>query len=269
VAVSGSSCTATGSGNARTGTVTLLAGDSATFTALVTLSASAAPGNLANSASVAIAAGDITVDQETSNNSATDTDAIVLPRPTLGLLDDFNRVNATTLGVNWVQGTSLGINANQANRGTATGSTNAFWVNGGTPFGSKQGAAFTFVQNAGSPSAPVNNSAILLKANGTTSSPTGYLRVRYQTGSGGQIVVAWTTNSAGGFTTTGTFTTGTWATGDTLTAVANADGSVDVWRNATYIGRSSAVATFAGTGRIGVQLSSGARIDDFSGQNVP
>lgn len=67
----GSSCTAGGSGNNRTGTVTLLVGGSATFTANTTLSPSAT-GGLSNTASVATPAG--TTDPNSANNSATDTD---------------------------------------------------------------------------------------------------------------------------------------------------------------------------------------------------
>jgi uncharacterized repeat protein (TIGR01451 family) len=69
----GSSCAATGTGNNRTGTVNLLSGGSATFTASTTLSASAT-GSLANTASVAAPVG--TTDPNTANNSATDTDTI-------------------------------------------------------------------------------------------------------------------------------------------------------------------------------------------------
>ena len=71
------------------------------------------------------------------------------------------------------------------------------------------------------------------------------------------------------FTNPTTFSTGTWAIGDTLTAVANADGSVDVWRNATYWGRSSAASGFIGTGRIGVRLPNNSRVDNFNGQTLP
>jgi uncharacterized repeat protein (TIGR01451 family) len=269
-APSGSSCTTGGSGNARTGTVTLQSGDAATFTAQVTVSATATPGNLANTASAAFASGDFTVDPDSSDNSATDTDAIVLPLPSLGLLDDFNRANASTLGANWVQAANIGVNAGQA-RSTSTTTTGplAFWAGAGSPFGARQGAAFTFVQSSGSPSAPINATAMILKANGTTPTPSSYLRVLYDTGSGGRIVVAWTTNSGSGFTTTGTFATGTWSIGDTLTAVANPDGSVDVWRNSTYVGRSSVAASFSGTGRIGMRLTNNARVDNFSGQGLP
>ncbi len=70
-----------------------------------------------------------------------------------------------------------------------------------------------------------------------------------------------TTNFGGSFTTQGTLA-GSFANGDTLTAVANTDGSVDVWKTTgtttTYLGRSSAVAAFAAGGRIGMQLPNGA-----------
>ncbi|MEA2136771.1 MAG: large repetitive protein, partial [Solirubrobacteraceae bacterium] len=261
-AVAGSSCAATGSGNARTGTVTLLSGDSATFTATVTVSASATPGNLANTATVATSG--ITVDPDTSNNSATDTDAIVLPLPTLTVLDPF-ATNGTTLGANWIQQSGIAVSNQQARSGTST--LQALWIGAGNPFGAKQGAAFTFVQSGTSPSAPVNGSALLLKANGTTATPSSYIRVTYDSGSGGRIVVTWATSTNNG--TIGTFATGTWAIGDTLTAVANANGTVDVWRNATFLGRTSAAAAFTGIGRIGIRLPNTSRIDNFSGQTLP
>ena len=58
--------------------------------------------------------------------------------------------------------------------------------------------------------------------------------------------------------------------GDTLTALVNTDGTVDVWVNSTYIGRSLAApaAQFAGGGRIGMQLNTGARVDNFAGGTV-
>jgi uncharacterized repeat protein (TIGR01451 family) len=274
-------CTAGGSGSARTGTVTLLAGDSATFTAQVTLAASATPGSLANAATVAIAPADDPVDPDATNNTATDTDQIVLPRPTLTVLDNFDRTDASTLNTAltpWVQATNIGVSGNTA-RSTNTQTTPpplALWAGTGTPFGATQGAAVKFVQAGSplSPTAPVSNTALILKANGTTANPSSYLRVLYDTG-GGRVVVAYTTNSGGSFSTlnatAGSFNTGTWAIGDTLTAVANANGTVDVWRNTTYLGRSAAAPspTFTGTGRIGMRLPNNSRVDDFSGQSLP
>ena len=69
----GSSCTATGSGNNRGGTVTLPSGGSATFIANTTLAVSAS-GTLANTATVTVPANVAEINP--ANNSATDTDTI-------------------------------------------------------------------------------------------------------------------------------------------------------------------------------------------------
>jgi uncharacterized repeat protein (TIGR01451 family) len=262
-ASAGSSCTVAGTGNARTGTVSLLAGGSATFTAATTLAASAT-GSLANTATVA-AAGGVT-DPNTANNSATDTDAILLPLPTLGVLDAFNRANATTLnnGSNWSQvvvggAAAIRVNANQA---FALLLGQAIWNTPVAGFGATQGAAFT-VANA-----TINGDALVLKASGGTANvPASFIRVRYSTGSGGQVIVETTTTGGGSYTNRGTLAAAL-ANGDTLTAVANVDGSVDVWKNAAYLGRSS-TSPFTGTGRIGIQLPTNARVDNFSGGTLP
>ena len=126
-AVAGSSCAATGSGNARTGTVTLLSGDSATFTATVTLAAGAPPGsNLANTATVATPG--FTVDPDTSNNSATDTDVIVLPLPTLAVLDPLRDERRPPSGPTGSSRRALRVNGNQAQAQSNT--EQAFWMRG-------------------------------------------------------------------------------------------------------------------------------------------
>ena len=112
----------------------------------------------------------------------------------------------------------------------------------------------------------MNGDALILKASGgTAAAPQNFIRVRIN---GTQVIVESTTNSGGSFTNMATFTTTAFVSGNTLTAVANSDGSVDVWKNSTYLGRSSTSA-FTGTGRIGMQLPSGARVDDFRGATVP
>jgi uncharacterized repeat protein (TIGR01451 family) len=268
---SGSSCTVAGSGNNRTGTVSLLNGGSATFTATTTLNG-ANTGSLANTATVNIPAG--LTDPNTANNTATDTDAITLAKPALGLLDNFNRSNAATLGANWSQPTSAGtvirLNSNQANCALLGNclSGSAIWNGATNVFNNKQGVAVTFT------SAPISGTSLILKASGgTASAPANFIRVR-NAGLLNQIVVETTTNSGGSFTTRGTLSAALSST-DTLTAVANADGSVDVWVTTsanvtTYLGRSSAVAApFIGTGRIGMQLILSDFADNFSGGNVP
>jgi len=279
-ATAGSSCTASGSANSRTGTVTLLSGGSATFTAGTTLSASAT-GSLVNTATVNVPAD--RNDPNTANNSSTDTDTIALPLPTLTGLDNFNRTTTANLntgapaGVSWSQAGTLGVNANQAlssGAGFGLPSTANFngTANSGPLFGAKQAAAFTFVQNAGSPSAPVNNSSLLLKASG---SPTlnvypNSIRVQYQTSSGGQVVVATTTNGLT-YTTRGTFASGLFVAGDTLTAMVDSTGTVYVWKNSTFVGSVTIPGTgfWTGTGRIGMQLPATARVDNFAGGTLP
>jgi hypothetical protein len=192
--------------------------------------------------------------------------------PTLAVLDGFNRANANSLGGNWNQvtlgGASIRVNSNQA---YALLAGQANWS--ASSFGNKQGAAFTFVTT------PATGASLLLKVTngaGSANNPANYLRVQYQTTGGGQVLVQRTTNGnvlVPTLTTLGTLASGAFATGDTLTAVANADGSVDVWRTTaasvtTYLGRSS-TSSSTGTGRIGIQLPIGARVDDFRGGTVP
>ncbi|MFN8597516.1 MAG: DUF11 domain-containing protein, partial [Anaerolineae bacterium] len=274
-ATAGSSCTTAGSGNSRTGTVSLLVGGSATFTAQTTLSA-AATGSLANTASVAAPAG--VVDTNTANNSATDTDTIVPPLPTMTILDNFNRANANTLGGNWSQLTAFGnaavrVNASQA---FALVLGNAYWNVPSGGFGAKQGAAFTFAN------APLNNTTLLMKVSGApvlAGVAPNFLSVVYQTANGGQIVVQTTTNYGGVQTVRATFPA-TFAAGDTLSAVADGTGTVYVYKTSgavtTFVGMVNIPTSGAGAwapgasgGRIGVLLPTGARVDDFRGGTLP
>ena len=271
VAVAGSSCTATGSGNARTGTVTLQNGDSATFTAIVTVAANAAQSSLVNTATVTAVAP--LVDPDTSNNSATDTDGIVGPLPAIPVLDNFNRGNANTLGGNWSQISLFGLaairtNANQAFDTAIAGW--AMWNGAGTPFGIRQGAAFTFanapVTSSGTPS------SLLLKASGgSANTPASYIRVSY---TGGSVEIATTTNTGGSFTSRATFAA-TFASGDTLSAVALDTGTVNVYKTTgattTVVGAVTipGAGFWTGTGRIGILLPANARVDDFRGATLP
>ena len=120
----------------------------------------------------------------------------------------------------------------------------------------------------------VGDAAPVLKASGgTASAPARFIRVRLRTG---DTVVAddherrQQLHHARRPSRRSTF-----ATGDTLTAVANADGSVDVWQTTaanvtTYVGHSAADAAFTGGGRIGMRLRTGTSdVDNFSGGNVP
>ncbi len=272
----GSSCTVVGSGNNRTGTVTLTNGGSATFTANVTVAATAS-GLLTNTASVAVP-GSLT-DPQPSNNVATDTDMIVIPRPTLAVTDNFNRGNANTLGPNWQQLVALGnggirVNGNQAfcvNSGLAAAlclaGANGYWNGPGATFGSKQAASFTFAN------ATLNNASLYLKATGTLNAAGAYpnaLRVRYSTGGGGQVIVEATTNGGLSFTTAGSMAA-SFVSGDTLTALTDSSGFTYVWKTSgattTLLGGAPTGAT--GAGRTGIFLPPGGRVDNFSGGTVP
>jgi hypothetical protein len=247
-------------------TVNLAPGASQTFTVNATVAASA---TLSVSNTATVTAPVSTTDPSLGNNSATDTDNIVGPRPTLTVLDNFNRANANYLGGNWTQapgfGTTGALRVN-GNRGVANSSGSATWNVPSGGFGAKQAAAFTVANTT------VDGDTLVLKANGNVLPilvvQLNYIRVRY---SAGQVVVDYTTNYGASFTQTAAMPA-SLANGDTLTALANIDGSVDVWKTTgattTYIGRSASVATFAGPGRIGMQLNTGAQVDDFAGGTV-
>jgi hypothetical protein len=197
----------------------------------------------------------------------------------LTLRDNFNRANANTLGSNWSQATLLGsasirVNSNQA---FAALLGSAVWNGTGNVFGSKQGAAFTFAN------APVNgliDSGLILKASGGSApNPANFVRVTYQSNT---VTVSTTTNGNAflpTFTLRGTFPA-TFASGDTLTALADATGTVFVWKTTgattTFVGGTAIPTSGAGAwtqgtggGRIGVQLPTGGRVDNFSGATVP
>jgi uncharacterized repeat protein (TIGR01451 family) len=263
---------ASGIGNLAT-TVNLANGQAATLVVNATVSPSAS-GNLVNTATVTAPAG--VTDPALANNSATDTTLIVqpLPLPTLTVLDNFDRANANTLGASWSQvvvpilGGSLRVNTNQASAALLGW---AMWNATGNVFGPKQGAAFTFVNT------PASGSYLILKASGgSASTPANYIRVNY-IGSG--VTVSTTTNSGGNYALRATFPT-TFSVGDTLSATADATGTVAVWKTSgatiTFLGSVTIPTSGAGSwtqgaggGRIGLNLPTGARVDNFSGATLP
>lgn len=192
--------------------------------------------------------------------------------PTVAGLDDFNRVNANTLGANWTQlvlagNAALRVNTNQATSASVIGT--AFW--NGTVFGAKQGAAFTVANTT------ITGDSLILKANGTLTllnAYPNYIRVRISASN--QVIVDTTANAGLSFQTRGTLT-GSFANGDRLTALVDATGNVQVWKTTaanvtTYLGSASTSAAGAwtlGTGRIGMQMLNGARVDNFAGGTVP
>jgi uncharacterized repeat protein (TIGR01451 family) len=267
-ATSGSSCTAGGSGNNRTGSVTLAGGGVATYTAAAAVSP-VATGTLSNTATVNAA-----TDTNTANNSATDIDTIDVPlRPTPGLLDNFNRANSGTgpaggLGGNWRQpDNNLHLNSNQA---LATGPGVAIWNVPTAGFASSQGAVFTIANgtNAG-------DSLILKATGGTAAAPQNYVRVRTAPS---QVVVEYTINGGSTFPNAGILNNANsnFANGDVLTAQVTATGQVGVWRTrgavnafVGYVQLPNVPLWTTGGGRIGLRLLNGARVDDFRGGTLP
>jgi hypothetical protein len=247
--------------------VNLLNGGTATFSLNGTVTATPTSGTLANTATVTAPVG--TADPAPGNNSAIDTDTIVVELPALNLLDNFNRNDANNLGGNWSQSNNNAIRVNnqqaQNNNNNNNTTSQAIWNAPTSGFAATQGAAFTFANT------PVNGSSLFLKATGSnTTAPANFIRVRYETANGGQVVIATTTN---GNANTPTYTLpAAFANGNTLTAIAYADGTLWVWKTAgttvTFLGSvqlpSNALWTTGG-GRIGIQLPNNARVDDFRG----
>jgi uncharacterized repeat protein (TIGR01451 family) len=279
-ASAGSSCgTASGSGSLQA-TVNLSNGGSATFTLTATVSPGAT-GSLSNTASVAPPAG--MADPVPGNNSATDTDAVVVVAfPALPILDTFNRASTNNLntgapaGVSWSQlsapfvGAALRVNATQAYAASSL-FPYAMWNSPTTGFGARQAAEFAFAN------APGSASWLILKGSGGSAArPMNFIRVMYAAGT---VSIATTTNLGISFTARTSFPAA-FAAGDRMTALAEANGRVSVWRTSgaasTLLGTVVIPTSGAGSwpqgtggGRIGLQLSTGARVDDFRGATVP
>jgi uncharacterized repeat protein (TIGR01451 family) len=265
----GSICPASGSGNISA-PVTIGAGGSVVFAVIGTVSPTAT-GTLTNTATVAAPAG--TTDPSLGNNTSTDTTTITPATPAapvFALLDAFTRANANTLAPNWGQTTFAGfaalrVNSNQA---FALISGQAMWNSSSATFGSKQGAQLTFATNT------LSNTALILKATGgSAAAPQRFVRVQYQTNGGGRIVVSTTTNSGGNYTQRGTNLAVSFANGDKLGAVVDSTGLVSIYKTTgattTLVGTrqlpTSGGSTFPGGGRIGMQVPTNGRIDNFSG----
>ena len=196
--------------------------------------------------------------------------------PALGLLDNFNRANANTLGANWSQTTLLGAAASAS---TATRRTRC------SRLGDLERRDQRLRRQAGRgvhvrqrPGYGIVPNGLFLKASGgTAASPANYIRVGYD--GTGSVVVATTTNSGGTFTTRATFAA-TFAAGDTLVRPAAApapsmvfktSGAVDHVPRQRHDPDAGAGAWTQGTGGAGSACSSrpASRVDNFSGGTVP
>ncbi len=215
---------------------------------------------------------------QTVSLSGTGTATVVAIPPTIPSVvrDNFNRANANTLGNTWQQNVTLSnavlrINNNQATANLLFATGYAYSTTVGTE---NQGAGFTFV------TAPINNTALFLKATGTLGGAFGSnqlqnaIRVNY---SGGGVTVATTTNGNAinpTYTTVGvaTSTGGNLASGNSLLAAVDNTGKVWVWK---VVGTTTNLLTPSGVqlpnnalwtsggGKVGMQLPNGARVDNF------
>lgn len=205
--------------------------------------------------------------------------------PALPVLDTFDRANAWTLNTtNWSQGmrtssTTCGSSTSvtcadirvHSNQAYAYSNGQAIWNTPSGGFGGDQGAALTFVNDPLFGTGLVQP-ALILKATGATVLPTNYIRVAYtkDTSNVTWATVASTTNSGSNFTTHGNLAA-TLAAGDTLTAFARSNNTVQVWKTSagatTYLGSVNVPSTFT-SGRIGMRLPTGQRVENFSGGYV-
>ena len=119
----------------------------------------------------------------------------------------------------------------------------------------------------------IPNALILKASGGTANAPANFISVGYDPNTN-LVTVGTTTNSGVSYTTRATFAA-PFANGDTFSAIAIADGTVFVYKTSgattTLIGSVTipGAGFWTGTGRIGMQLPTGARVDNFSGGNVP
>jgi hypothetical protein len=192
------------------------------------------------------------------------------PFPTLTVLDNFNRANANNLGSNWTQLVVLGtanlrVNTDQAICGATAGCGvgPAEWT---AAFGNRQAAAFTFA------SAPAGAETLLLKVSGANllGLRQNAIEVHY---AGGSVTVSTFINLT---TSTIGSVSGSFANGDTMTAMADQNGVVYIWKTSggttTFLGSVTlpSNALWSAGGQIGMLLSNnGSRVDNFAGGNVP
>jgi uncharacterized repeat protein (TIGR01451 family) len=277
-ASAGASCgTASGTGSINN-TVNLPVNGTVTFTVTATVSATTIAPTLVNTATVTTPA--TLSDPNPANNSATDTDTIVVPLPALTLRDNFNRANSGNLGSNWQQVNVFGlagirVNTNQAQYQLLSYATWNSTAGGANPvFGQKQAAAMqligpTFVGDT-----------LVLKASGTYNTVLGLYpnRVQVRVNSTTQVAVEVLANTTA-YTLAGTLTTPTLLANDTLSAMVDANGAAYVWKTTgtttTYLGAlqlpTTGVNAFTlNTGKIGMYMqNSGDRADNFAGGTVP
>jgi hypothetical protein len=205
------------------------------------------------------------------SNAGTVTINVTTPTaPTsLAILDLFARPDANSLGTNWSQaanttsGSDLQVVGDTAKAVNSNLGGLAIW-NVGAALGANQGAQFVL-------GASSLHSALVLKATGgTANAPANYVRVRYESNNNVDEIVVSTMiggNNISVFVKQAAFPVSLGTT-DILTAVVDAKGLVTVFKGSDFVGgvQLPDVATWKGSGRIGIQLQTvGATIDFFKG----
>jgi PKD repeat protein len=180
--------------------------------------------------------------------------------PQTSVLDNFNRANGS-VGSNWVdEPNAFTITSNVV--GGQNGDHYIEW--NGAVFGPDQ-ECFVTISTA-SPSAVEQN--LMLKTQGTSWSA-GHLEISYSAST--SRVTVYTFTPPGNWQTIGSINGVTFVAGDRFGARALANGSVQLYRNATLLGTVSVSGwSFAGAGgRIGLSVGNApaARYDDFGGGN--
>lgn len=228
----------------------------------------AATGRLVTTARVHAPEG--VTDPDMNNNTASDIDSVPLPatrKPRVRNLDSFNRSNQAGLGRCWRQSArAIGIGGRAA---LARTSGRAMWDRGNARFGADQAASLTL---AGHPvrSARVPVGLILKADGGTGTRPARYILASY---AGGAVTVATTIDAGSTFTARARFSS-RLGRGDSLTAVAKADGTVEIFVNDRLVGvvklplKGTGAWAAGGGGRIGMQLPRGTKVDYFAGGTV-
>lgn len=214
----------------------------------------------------------LTTDGKALSNAGIVTLTLTKPaNPSLPLIDNFNRANATSLGTGWNQVVSsnppepnLQINGNVATAASIGLGGLAVWD---ATLLANQGAGF-------SAATPLAQSALVLKATGgTPAAPANLVRVRCETGNGGELVVA---TLMGGsnvsvYVRQAAFPAAACNGTGSLSAVVDDQGVVTTFLNGIYVGgvQLPDVGAWKGPGRIGIQLQTmGATIDNFSGGSL-
>jgi hypothetical protein len=206
-----------------------------------------------------------------SNPESTVTINVTTPSAPTGLptLDLFTRGDANTLGTSWSQAANTGSGSDLQLVGGAAVAVNsnlgglAIW-SAGPALGATQGAQFALGAS------PLHSALVLKASGGSLTAPANYVRVRYESNNNVDEIVVSTMiggNNISVFVKQAAFPV-SLGSGDILTAVVDAKGLVTVFKGSGFVGgvQLPDVATWKGTGRIGIQLQTvGATIDSFKG----